>query len=106
MQLQASEAVKIGTVVENDLGAESEGTASLTSTLPPAMTRQQVAAELQVSIKTIERLINRGELNAVKVYSQWRIMRADFEAFVQRLRNEQQRRIGRVSNGEIDKCEN
>jgi len=60
----------------------------------PAMTRQQVADELQVSLKTVERLINRGELKAVKVYSQWRIMRADFDAFVQHLRDEQARRTG------------
>lgn len=69
---------------------------SITGAPCPAITRQQVADELQVSLKTVERLINRGELKAVKVYSKWRIMRADFEAFVQHLRDEQAQRIGTV----------
>jgi excisionase family DNA binding protein len=44
----------------------------------------EVADQLAVSRDTIRRLVERGELKAVKVGAQWRISTADLAAYLER----------------------
>lgn len=46
------------------------------------LTVKQTAAALQVTTKTIWRLIKRGELPAFKLAHQWRVRRQDLEKFI------------------------
>ena len=46
-------------------------------------TLEEVAKMLRVSIPTVRRLIEDGELKAFKVRGQWRIRREDYEEYVQ-----------------------
>jgi len=66
----------------------------LSGMTPRALSRKDAGAFLDVSSKTIERLIGRGELPAFKVLGQWRIMISDLQAFVERQQREQKRRMG------------
>ncbi|MGD0092638.1 MAG: helix-turn-helix domain-containing protein [Planctomycetota bacterium] len=59
-----------------------------------AVSRQQAGAMLGVSWKTIERLVNRGELKAFKVLGQWRILLSEIDAYVQHQAEQQQKRVG------------
>lgn len=59
-----------------------------------AVSRHEAGAMLGVSWKTIERLINRGELKAFKVLGQWRIMVSEIDAYIERQAAEQKKRIG------------
>jgi excisionase family DNA binding protein len=49
--------------------------------LPNLLTPEQVREHLQVSMKTVYRLIRSGKLKAKKVGSQWRIKPEDLERF-------------------------
>lgn len=48
----------------------------------PVMTKREAAAALGVSSRTVDRLIARGTLTAVKVEGSTRIRRADLEAYI------------------------
>jgi excisionase family DNA binding protein len=48
------------------------------------LTVKEVAEILRVSQPTVLRMIEDGELSAVRVRNQWRIRRSDLEAFLQR----------------------
>ena len=50
--------------------------------MTPLLTIAQTAAICQVSIKTVRRWIERGELVAHRLGRQWRIARKDLEAFI------------------------
>jgi excisionase family DNA binding protein len=43
---------------------------------------QSIAEMLDVSVKTVRRWINRGELPAHKLGNQWRVSRGDLEIFL------------------------
>ncbi len=49
---------------------------------PSVLTPRQVAERLVVHERTVIRLIERGELRALKVGRQWRIPKEAFEAYL------------------------
>ncbi|MGD0088570.1 MAG: helix-turn-helix domain-containing protein [Planctomycetota bacterium] len=59
-----------------------------------AVSRQDAGRMLGVSWRTIERLVDRGELRAFKLLGQWRILVSDLDAYVARQILEQKTRIG------------
>jgi excisionase family DNA binding protein len=50
--------------------------------MEPLLTLEQVAEVLQVSTKTVLRLIDRGELTGVKVGKAWRFTREDLQLYI------------------------
>ncbi len=48
------------------------------------LTIEDVAKRLNVSVATVRRLIDDGELKAIKVRGQWRIREEDYEAYLRR----------------------
>jgi excisionase family DNA binding protein len=59
-----------------------------------SLSRMEVATALGVSKQTVERFINRGELPAFKVGTQWRIRQIDLDAFMESRVKEQRERTG------------
>lgn len=47
------------------------------------LTLEEVADILRVSIQTVRRMIDDGELKARKVRGQWRILKTDLEEYIQ-----------------------
>lgn len=45
-------------------------------------TLEEVANILRVSIQTVRRMVNDGELPAVKIRGQWRVRKEDLETFI------------------------
>lgn len=66
----------------------------MTGPRAPALTRENVMAQLAVSLSTVQRLIEGGQLTAFKVGNQWRIQQRDLDAYVENKRNEQRKRTG------------
>ena len=54
--------------------------------LAGCLTTEDVLAYLNVTPRTIYRLIRTGDLPAIRIGRQWRFRRADLEAFVNRQR--------------------
>jgi excisionase family DNA binding protein len=54
--------------------------------MEPLLTTEEVADFLRVDIVTVRRLVNRGELTAYRIGSEYRFTRADLEGFVNRQR--------------------
>ena len=54
--------------------------------LTACLTTEDVLAYLNVTPRTIYRLIRTGELPAIRIGRQWRFRRADLESFVNRQR--------------------
>jgi len=48
------------------------------------LTIDEVARILKVSIQTIRRMIDEGELKAIKIRGQWRIKREDLQDYIDR----------------------
>lgn len=46
---------------------------------PEVMTPDEVAFGLQVSLKTVARLLRKGEIHGIKVGGQWRVPRTEYE---------------------------
>ncbi|MGD0093970.1 MAG: helix-turn-helix domain-containing protein [Planctomycetota bacterium] len=59
-----------------------------------AVSRQDAGRMLGVSWRTIERLVDRGELRAFKLLGQWRILVSDIDAYVAARISEQKMKIG------------
>ncbi len=59
---------------------------------PIALRLSEVAALLGVSKSSVNRLIHSGELPSIRVGSTWRVLRRDFEAYVERLHDEAEAR--------------
>lgn len=55
-----------------------------TDPIPPIMTIPEAASVLRVSSKTIRQAIHRGELQALRAGSQYRILRQDLSAYLRR----------------------
>ena len=51
------------------------------------LTLREVAERLRVSWKTINRLVNGGELPAIKIGRVWRVAENDFRDYIAALRN-------------------
>jgi len=49
---------------------------------PEILTVKQVAEALQITSKSVWRLIKKGDLPALKVANEWRILRSDLEKFI------------------------
>lgn len=47
-------------------------------------TVEQVADMLQVSVATVRKLIDRGELKAFRVGNQWRVKKEDLDDYIRR----------------------
>ncbi len=58
------------------------------------LTSSQVAEQLAVSVRTVERLVERGELVATRVGRSLRFTEADVAAFVERAREPRLREVG------------
>ena len=56
-------------------------------TLPPLLTLKQTADHLQVSVKTVRRWIDAGDLVAHRLGRQWRVSLVDLQNFI-RIRRE------------------
>ncbi len=54
--------------------------------MEPLLTTEEVADYLRVDIVTVRRLVNRGDLTAYRIGSEYRFTRADLEDFVKRQR--------------------
>ncbi len=54
--------------------------------MEPLLTTEEVADYLRVDIVTVRRLVNRGDLTAYRIGSEYRFTRADLEDFVKRRR--------------------
>lgn len=44
-------------------------------------TAQEIAAKLRVSVQTVHRMVERGDLKALRVGNRYRITRTSFEAY-------------------------
>lgn len=62
---------------------------------PIALRLSEVAALLGISKSSVNRMIHSGELPSVRVSSTWRVLRRDFEAYVERLHDEAEARYAR-----------
>jgi excisionase family DNA binding protein len=54
---------------------------------PAALSVSGIARELDISKRTAARLVETGELKAHRVRRQWRVLRADFDAYLARNAN-------------------
>lgn len=59
-----------------------------------AVSRTEAGKMLSVSWRTIERMVNRGQLRALKVLGQWRIPVSEIHVYMRRGIDEQSRKIG------------
>ena len=62
---------------------------------PIALHLSEVAALLGISKSSVNRMIHSGELPSVRVGRTWRVLRRDFEAYVERLHDEAEARYAR-----------
>ena len=61
----------------------TRGTGLVMPTPPILLTIRETAAELRVSVATIERMLKRGDLPRVKIGYATRILRRDVEAYIE-----------------------
>lgn len=62
----------------------------------PAIRLSEVARRLAISRASAYRLVQSGQLSGVRVGTTWRVLRADFDAYLERLRAEAERRYRRI----------
>ena len=62
----------------------------------PALPLSEVARRLSISRSSAHRLVASGELPAIRIGITWRVLTADFDAYVDRMRGEAVRRYRRV----------
>ncbi len=48
------------------------------------LTIEEVARILRISVQTVRRMIDEGELRAIKIRGQWRIKREDLQNYIDR----------------------
>lgn len=77
--------------LRNGRWGRTRGTGLAMPTSLILLTIRETAAELRVSVATIERMLRRGDLPRVKVGYSTRILRRDIEAYVETHRNEAHR---------------
>jgi excisionase family DNA binding protein len=58
----------------------------------PAIRLSEVARRLAISRAAAYRLVRSGQLSGVRVGTTWRVLRVDFDAYVERIRSEAERR--------------
>ena len=54
------------------------------SSMEELLTIEEVARILKVSMQTVRRMIDEGELKAIKIRGQWRIKREDLQDYIDR----------------------
>lgn len=54
----------------------------------PALPLSEVARRLSISRSSAHRLVASGELPAIRIGLSWRVLRSDFDSYVERLREE------------------
>lgn len=62
----------------------------------PALPLAEVARRLAISRSSAHRLVSSGELPAIRIGSTWRVLRDDFDAYVESVRAESDRRYRQV----------
>jgi excisionase family DNA binding protein len=62
----------------------------------PAMRLSEVARRLAISRASAYRLVLSGQLSGVRVGTTWRVLRVDFEAYLERIRGEAELRYRNV----------
>ena len=62
----------------------------------PAIRLSEVARRLAISRASAYRLVQSGQLSGVRVGTTWRVLRVDFDAYLERLRAEAERRYRRI----------
>lgn len=68
--------------MSEDLGGYTVGA---TDPFPRVMTVEEVAAYLQISLRSVYNLAAAGEIPAVKIAGQWRFYRPELERWLSRL---------------------
>lgn len=69
-------------------GSDDVQSRRLLPTNQPAMRLSEVARRLAISRASAYRLVLSGQLSGVRVGTTWRVLRADFDAYVDRIRGE------------------
>ncbi len=69
------------TGIQYRLASDTDGVATLADEV---LTIQEIAVLLKLADKTVYSMAQKGELPAFKVRGQWRLRRADFEAWMER----------------------
>jgi excisionase family DNA binding protein len=67
---------------KNDAEAFPAGSSSAEAQISPFLTMSDVARELRISIKTVSRLLKRGDLKGLHIGRSVRIARGDLERFL------------------------
>lgn len=62
----------------------------------PAIRLSEVARRLAISRASAYRLVKSGQLSGVRVGTTWRVLQSDFDAYLERLRAEAERRYRRI----------
>ena len=62
----------------------------------PAIRLSEVARRLAISRASAYRLVRSGQLSGVRVGTGWRVLRADFDAYLDRIRADADRRYRRA----------
>lgn len=60
------------------------------------MRLSEVARRLAISRAAAYRLVRSGQLSGIRIGSSWRVLRVDFDAYVDRVRAEAERRYRRA----------
>jgi excisionase family DNA binding protein len=58
----------------------------------PALRLAEVARRLSISRSSAHRLVSSGQLRGIRVGQTWRVLRADFEAYIEQRRADAERR--------------
>ena len=58
----------------------------------PALRLAEVARRLSISRSSAHRLVSSGQLRGIRVWQTWRVLRADFEAYIEQRRADAERR--------------
>ena len=77
-------------------GSDDVQTRRLLPLNQPAMRLSELARGLAISRASAYRLVLSGQLSGVRVGTTWRVLRADFAAYVDRIRTEAERRYRRA----------
>ena len=54
------------------------------SSMEELLTIEEVSRILKVSVQTVRRMIDEGELKAIKIRGQWRVKREDLQDYIDR----------------------
>lgn len=82
-------------VAHRDVDRRSTGAPPIEHLIPleaPAIRLSEVARRLAISRASAYRLVQSGQLSGVRVGTTWRVLQADFDAYLDRMRADAERR--------------